>query len=1304
MKSTRKLFIYALLLLLSAGVAFPVLAFIGPSTGQTPGSGGGLFQVDANRNIGFGTSSSTPVSTFNSTSTESGSSAFGYVFTVASTTNPGLSLKNLTSGNTYVWSSRNFGNLQLYRESATLPGYVVIDVNQYGDVAIGQKATSTGGVARLYVGGNVQTTGAFVGSVSGAVGAGNVSSGVFGSLQGNGNFAFPAALAVGTTTTTGLPTEGLYVKGNVGIGTTGPQAKLTISRTSESSTLGSASALQITGVPSTTANNVGARTEINFYTNTDSLPSNLVHAGIGLIRTSAAGNETGDLYFNVSSLGGTSVERMRITSTGNVGIGTSTPASTLQVNGSVSIGTAAASALDSSANQLVIGAGAGSKGLTIYTGTASDASILFADGTTGDQTYRGRIIYSHASDKLTFNTAGTANNFVMDSSGNVGIATTTPAYTLDVAGTGRFTGQLTVPTPTAGTSAATKSYVDSVVGGGSGTGSFSTLSVSGTSTLATNANDRVGIGTTGPSQKVEIGGTRSAPATSGTTQTGILRIAQSSGGESNVLDIGNFGASPWGSWLQATERGNLAINYPLALNPNGGNVGIGTAGPGYKLEVKASAATEVGGIALRSSSTASPLVVLHDTTDDGVISLYSSATKRILLDSAPSRSSYINAGNVGIATTTPAYALTTVGTSYFSQPVIVGTPTANSHAATKSYVDSVSAGSSGVWLLSGSNLYTSSTSWNVGVGTTTPTSKLSVAGNIYSSGSILGQSSLTPNAIFLIGVNGIASDGFVEVGDNFAGRSNGIKFYPGDSSPAVTIASSSNVGVGTTSPGTKLDVAGTITSRNVLLVNTGGGATKVGSLGAANDTSGGTPSGNDLVVKSWVAGTGIAFQTSDAGQAVFIKSDGSVGIATTTPGYALTTVGTGYFSQPVIVGTPTANTHAATKSYVDSAVGSGLIGSGTANYLARWTSGTNLSTSTLYNDYTNGRIGIGTAAPGVKLEIQGGAIGAGGVLIQNGGGSIDLSFKGNQGNEYARFYEAGGTDPGYFELLDEGAVKVRLAAGASSYLMGGNVGIASSSPGYALTVAGTGYFSQPVIVGTPTQTSHAATKDYVDSAVTGGGGAGSFTTLTVSGTSTLNGNLSFGGALVTNLNANSKNITGVNKLTVTTIDPLYEIQGKKYATYAASIAGGVKEEFVGKGRLTPVSNDEFRISSKGVNDSNIQNSNNQSKLETQNSNLYQYVIDFNEIKRGSDLWVWRKAIDFSDDTVQVLATPKRVSIPVAYEIDGNKIIFRAQLPITNYQLPSTIDFSYRLIGNRFDWRDWPTLAKDQSETPSFVIK
>ena len=67
--------------------------------------------------------------------------------------------------------------------------------------------------------------------------------------------------------------------------------------------------------------------------------------------------------------------------------------------------------------------------------------------------------------------------------------------------------------------------------------------------------------------------TDGAPATSGTTQTsGSLRIGAAS--TTGAMDMGTAGSY---SWIQALDRTNLATNYNLALQPNGGNVGIGVS-------------------------------------------------------------------------------------------------------------------------------------------------------------------------------------------------------------------------------------------------------------------------------------------------------------------------------------------------------------------------------------------------------------------------------------------------------------------------------------------------------------------------------------------------------------------------------------------------------------------------------------------------------------------------------------------------------------------------------------------------------
>jgi hypothetical protein len=56
----------------------------------------------------------------------------------------------------------------------------------------------------------------------------------------------------------------------------------------------------------------------------------------------------------------------------------------------------------------------------------------------------------------------------------------------------------------------------------------------------------------------------------------------------NVLDVGGYSTSPYGLWMQAADRGALGTVYPIILQPNGGNVGIGTTSPTSLLHVNKS--------------------------------------------------------------------------------------------------------------------------------------------------------------------------------------------------------------------------------------------------------------------------------------------------------------------------------------------------------------------------------------------------------------------------------------------------------------------------------------------------------------------------------------------------------------------------------------------------------------------------------------------------------------------------------------------------------------------------------------------
>ncbi|MEW6617217.1 MAG: hypothetical protein AB1333_02240, partial [Patescibacteria group bacterium] len=238
----------------------------------------------------------------------------------------------------------------------------------------------------------------------------------------------------------------------------------------------------------------------------------------------------------------------------------------------------------------------------------------------------------------------------------------------------------------------------------------------------------------------------------------------------------------------------------------------------------------------------------------------------------------------------------------------------------------------------------------------------------------------------------------------------------------------------------------------------------------------------------------------------------------------------------------------------------------------------------------------------------------------------------------------------------------------------GNVGIATSTPLYTLSVNGTGSFNQPVFVGTPTNASHAATKSYVDSIVGGGAGTGSFSTLTVSGTSTFNGNIWFGGAAYSSLNMNGNNITGINKITASVIDPIYSINGVKYATYGSDTIG-IKTEIFGKESLTQIA-----------------------------LGKWQAVIDFGNLQKGSDLWLFWQAINEGKNMKDmVIALTPEFDGRVWYELHPNEkqIVIYGQMTGVKSQNPIV---SYHIAAPRHDAKEWGNVVKDQTEKASFILQ
>ena len=91
-------------------------------------------------------------------------------------------------------------------------------------------------------------------------------------------------------------------------------------------------------------------------------------------------------------------------------------------SGRMMIGNTSADSLYSVANNLVVGSGSGSEGLTIFSDGNNDGFVVFADGTS-DPAYRmGQIIYSHQQNRFHFRTNGNTDRLLIDSNGNTNIS------------------------------------------------------------------------------------------------------------------------------------------------------------------------------------------------------------------------------------------------------------------------------------------------------------------------------------------------------------------------------------------------------------------------------------------------------------------------------------------------------------------------------------------------------------------------------------------------------------------------------------------------------------------------------------------------------------------------------------------------------------------------------------------------------------------------------------------------------------------------------------------------------------------
>jgi len=614
--------------------------------------------------------------------------------------------------------------------------------------------------------------------------------------------------------------------------------------------------------------------------------------------------------------------------------------------------------------------------------------------------------------------------------------------------------------------------------------------------LPAKMNGPLGIGTSSPASGLEVNG-----PIKGTSFVGAM--ASTIGAEN--ISSGYFGSNTGGG------------NYSFP-----GNVGIGTANPGTLLNLSNTSTPTIrlDGPQLGDGTTVaqiearipgpywmSAIKFLQEGPSYGYQSGISFFTQNYpYQDAMYERMRISYTGNVGIGLTNPAYKLDVTGTGNFTQPVIVGTPTGDSHAVTKSYMDSaIATATSSLGTLAGlwsgtknSNIWNGDAgAGNVGIGTTAPGSKLSVRsagvdGTYQDIISGLYTNDVEKNSI-QTAVSSIANwSGFRFQVSNGGGSANQTLAYQMNrdshhfyisGNEKMTIDSSGNVGIGTTAPGDILHISkGTTDTLKIIADNThsAGGLEYVFRM-AGVDKAG--ISTNNTGILRFTANNSVA---NGGTPNMIINSSGNIGIGLTNPAYKLDVSGTGNFTQPIVVGTPTGNTHATTKSYVDS-----LIGGGSGSTVGYWAmNGTNI------NNSNSGNVGIGTTAPNAKLEVSGSA--TPGIFVTSTNyptiyrtqlgtqaGAQGILVLGNNGANEIRFGTSavGGAGSIYVNNTADYSAAVNGTL-AMHFTSTGNVGIGTTGPNAKLHVMESALFTNS---GTDSGYSYLGTKPILTVTTDGNG-------------------------------------------------------------------------------------------------------------------------------------------------------------------------------------------------------------------------
>jgi hypothetical protein len=666
--------------------------------------------------------------------------------------------------------------------------------------------------------------------------------------------------------------------------------------------------------------------------------TDIAGANLTLRGGASTGSGTGGfLSFETASPGTTGAtvrtpsERMRITSAGNVGVGTTSPANLLQ------IGTTALANTDG-----VMVAGGG--------------SLFFRDSTTKLYELGGLNIDTGGSGNrpLLMRIQG-AEKMRVDTTGNVGIGTTSPSYKLDVAGDVNVTGNFKINGTNLATGGAPGGANQQIQFNNSGAfGASSNLTWDGTDlgigNVPLNSGNSIRASSLGIVEAKGDGGY--AYASSSASQTlpdmyganmkvsntafatteGAYYVMQTNVASSPIASyIGEInGAGSTGNIVFGAQSGASSYSERMRIQGSNGNVGIGTTLPGQKLSVSGTIESTTGGFKFPDGTT-------QTTAAAGGASQWTTSGSNI----------YYTTGNVGIGTSSSsAYPLDVKAAAGDYRPAIFrGDASQDTAVITVTSVTGTGKAGmilnqpgNGAWAinLNSANVLVFDPAANVN----TPSANATFITN----GGLMGLATSAPK-------NRLDVSGALAVGSGYAGTA---------TAPADGAIFKGDVGIGTTAPSATLEIQtpnatamrikSTTSSlgANMYLTDSTSNALQLSMLGStAAALWGGGLAGEQGTIGT--TGTQPLTFATNYSQRMIIDSSGKVGIGTTAPAQKLSVSGT-----------------------IESTSGGFKFPDGTTQTTAGAASQWTTNAGNIY--FNTGNVGIGVSSPVAKIDVVGQAV------------------------------------------------------------------------------------------------------------------------------------------------------------------------------------------------------------------------------------------------------------------------------------------------------------------------------------------